>query len=82
MIVLYTVSLVVILQVVGTGIISAELGFGVSPVFCVDATGIFFFLTLTSVSVSVLTWSYFYIGTETIYRRFLCIVLVFRAVLR
>lgn len=46
-------------------------------VFMADSSSYIFILTLTSISVPVLTWSYFYIDNETSYRRFLVLIFLF-----
>jgi len=42
-----------------------------------DLSSYVFLLTLVTISVSVLCWSYYYLGCELVYRRFFGLVLVF-----
>jgi len=53
------------------------LSLGEVLVLSADSYSYIFMLTLLSVSVSVLCWSYYYLDTETVYRRFFSIVLAF-----
>jgi len=50
---------------------------GESLVFSADSSSYIFMFTLFSISISVLCWSYYYLGCELIYRRFFGIVLAF-----
>jgi len=53
------------------------LGAGFCLVFSLDLLAFVFFATLTLVSVSVLLWSYYYLESDTEYRRFLGLLLIF-----
>ena len=60
-----------------TGRVCSCLGVSQCLVFMADSSCYIFLLTLTSISVSVLTWSYFYIDNDSFYRRFLMLIFLF-----
>merc|ERR1719431_577158 len=53
------------------------LGVGSVLVLAVDPFSFIFVLTLSSISISVLTWSYYYIDSELVFRRFTSLLLMF-----
>jgi len=57
--------------------IRLTLGVGLSLSFIVDPSCLTFFLTLLSISLSVLLWSYYYLYSEAAYRQFFSLVLLF-----
>lgn len=59
------------------GTIGTRLGVSQCLVIMADLSSYIFLLTLTSISVSVLTWSYFYIDNDSHYRRFLMLIFLF-----
>lgn len=77
MILLYTLILLIMLIVLQFGILRSTLGVGSCLVLASDPSSYIFFLTLSSISISVLTWSYYYIDTDTVFRRFTSILLLF-----
>lgn len=77
MLILYSSILIFILLVIQYGIFRTILGVGSCLVFASDPSSHIFILTLTIVSISVLTWSYYYIDSELVYRRFASLLLLF-----
>ena len=59
------------------GSVCLSLGVSQCLVFMADYSSYIFLLTLTSISVSVLVWSYFYIDNDTLYRRFVMLIFLF-----
>lgn len=59
------------------GILRSTLGVGSCLVWASDPSSYLFILTLSSISISVLTWSYYYIETDLDFRRFTSILLLF-----
>jgi len=53
------------------------LSLGQSFILTADSSSYAFMLTLFYVSVSVLIWSYYYLGSELVFRRFFGLVLIF-----
>merc|ERR1719431_2223611 len=53
------------------------LGVGSVLVLAVDPFSFIFVLTLSSISISVLTWSFYYIESELVFRRFTSLLLMF-----
>jgi len=77
MILLYTIILFFMLIVLHFGILRCTLGVGSCLVLASDPSSYIFILTLSSISISVLTWSYYYIDTDLDFRRFTSILLLF-----
>jgi len=77
MLLLYTSALSVILFVLQFGTLSATLGVGSSLVVASDLFSYIFVMTLFSISISVMTWAYYYIYSELDFRRFICLLLLF-----
>lgn len=77
MLLLYTLILIIMLIVLQFGILRSTLGVGSCLVLASDPSSYVFILTLSSISISVLTWSYYYIDTDLDFRRFTSILLLF-----
>ena len=77
MLLLYTIILFILLLVLQFGILRSTLGVGSCLVLASDPSSYIFILTLSSISISVLTWSYYYIETDLDFRRFTSILLLF-----
>jgi len=77
MIFLYLAILICLIHILSFGTVSSALGVGQCLVFISDSSSYIFIVTLCSISGSVLFWSYFYIDSESSYRRFCCLVLLF-----
>lgn len=77
MVILYTSLLFSILIVLQFGILRCTLGVGSCFVLASDTSSYIFVLTLSSISISVLTWSYYYIDSDLAFRRFSGLLLLF-----
>ena len=77
MLVLYIIIYLSLLWVLQYGVLRCTLGVGSCLVLASDPSSFIFALTLSSISISVLTWSFYYIDAECEFRRFSCLLLVF-----
>jgi len=77
MFLLYILVLFNMLLVTQFGIVGSTLGVGSCLVFASDSSSYIFVLTLSSISISVLTWSYYYIDSDLDFRRFIRLLLLF-----
>ena len=77
MIILYTTTFSFVLLVIVTGSVSFIFSVGQCFVLTTDSSSFIFLFTLLSISVSVLTWSYYYIDSDLAYRRFSSLILFF-----
>ena len=60
-----------------TGYVRLAFGVGTSLSMLCDSSCLLFFFSLSSVSLSVLIWSYYYLESELLIRRFFCLVFSF-----
>jgi len=77
MIILYILVIAILVLVLQFGILRSTLGVGSVLVLASDPSSFIFVLTLSSISISVLTWSYYYIDSELVFRRFTSLLLLF-----
>ena len=77
MILLFSLTLFFFSLIYTGGSISITLSMGLCLVLSADVSSYVFMLTIFTISVSVLIWSYYYLDSELVYRRFVGIVLVF-----
>lgn len=77
MLLLYFIVCVLGLLVVSFGSVRLSVGLGNSYSLLCDSSSLLFILTLTSVSLSVLVWAYYYMEGELVLRRFFCLVFSF-----
>lgn len=77
MVLLYSLAMICLLSFAVLGTVSISLGGRQCLVLMADSSSYTFLLTLTSISVSVLTWSYYYIDNDSHYRRFLMLIFSF-----
>jgi len=77
MILLYTSILFMLHCVSQFGLLRSTLGVGSSLVLAFDCASFIFILTLSSISISVLLWSYYYIDSELEFKRFNTLLLMF-----
>jgi len=77
MLLLYISYLFCLLLFVSSGGLSIHLIFGFSFDVIFDSCSLIFCYTLVSISFSVLLWSYFYLGSELVFKRWFSIILCF-----
>jgi len=77
MVILFSLTLFFLFLLYSPGSLRFTLCLGERFVVTADSYSFIFSLTLISVSVSVLFWSYYYLDSDTVYRRFFGIVLAF-----
>merc|ERR1719435_735777 len=77
MIILYILVIIISVVVLQFGIVRSTLGVGSVLVLASDPSSFIFVLTLSSISISVLTRSYYYIDSELVFRRFTSLLLMF-----
>ena len=77
MVLLYGLFTVVLYSICGCCNLRLTLGVGFSLIFVIDPSCKIFILTLISISLSVLLWSYYYLYSEAAYRQFFSLVLLF-----
>lgn len=74
---MYTAAFSCTLLVLGSGTVSFIFSVGQCLVLTLDSSSFILLFTLLSISVSVLTWSYYYMDSELAYRRFCSLILFF-----
>lgn len=79
MVLLYICCIFCLLPLFVYGTLSSALSVGFCIMLSSDSSSYTFILTLSSVSVSVLVWSYYYLDSELAYRQFLGLILFFLA---
>merc|ERR1712087_270728 len=77
MLMLYTFFICLLLLVLQYGCVRLTLGVGQSLVLRYDSSSYLFLFTLLFISVGVLTWSYYYMDSEVMYRRFASLIFLF-----
>jgi len=77
MLILFSFTFFLTFFLFSPGSLRFTLSMGQCLVLSADSSSFIFMLTLFSISVTVLCWSYYYLGSELVYRRFFGIVLVF-----
>jgi len=77
MLILYSVSAFIILQCQVVGVCFLSLGLGLRLSFQVDNSSLSFLSTLLVISLSVITWSYYYLDSTVQYRGFLGVLFLF-----
>merc|ERR1711931_141092 len=77
MLLLYLFFICTLFLVLQFGSVSLALGVRQSLVLAYDASASTFLFTLLFISVGVLTWSYYYMDSETLYRRFSSLIFLF-----
>jgi len=77
MVLLYASSLSIALLVLVSGSVRFIFSVGQCLVLTTDSSSLIFLFTLLSISVSVLTWSYYYMDCDLAYRRFSSLILLF-----
>merc|ERR1712087_658477 len=77
MLMLYTFFICLLLLVLQYGCVRLTLGVGQSLVLRHDSSSYLFLFTLLFISVGVLTWSYYYMDSEVMYRRFASLIFLF-----
>lgn len=79
MLILYCGCCLLAFFLLNTGWVRLTFGLGTSFSVLCDSSCILFIFSLTSVSLSVLVWSYYYLERELLLRRFFCLVFSFLA---
>jgi len=77
MVLLYALFTALTYSLIGNCNLRITLGVGLRLSFVIDPSCLLFATTLLSISFSVLVWSYFYLYTESQYRQFFGLVLLF-----
>jgi len=77
MLMLYTFFICLLLLILQYGSVRLTLGVGQSLVLRYDSSSYLFLFTLLFISVGVLTWSYYYMDSEVMYRRFASLIFLF-----
>jgi len=77
MVILYSLTLFFLTLLYSPCSLRFTLCLGESILFSADSSSYIFLLTLFLISVSVLIWSYYYMDSDLVYRRFFGIVLAF-----
>ena len=77
MLMLYTFFICLLLLILQYGCVSLTLGVGQCLVLRYDSSSYLFLFTLLFISVGVLTWSYYYMDSEVMYRRFASLIFLF-----
>jgi len=77
MLILYFGFVLTLVALLPFGTLSRVLGIGFCFVLRSDSSSFIFLLTLLSISCSVLVWSYYYIESESVYRSFATLILLF-----
>merc|ERR1711931_475513 len=77
MLLLYLFFICTLFLVLQFGSVSLALGVGQALVLAYDSSSYSFLFTLLFISVGVLSWSYYYMDSETLYRRFASLIFLF-----
>ena len=77
MILLYCSAFSCVMLVLACGSVSLLFSVGLAFSLTIDSSALTFLFTLLSISVSVLTWSYYYMDSDLAYRRFSSLILLF-----
>jgi len=77
MLILFSLSLLFLFSLYSPCCLRLTICLGQYFILSADSASYAFMLTLFSVSVSVLIWSYYYLGSELVFRRFFVLVLTF-----